>query len=568
MGGDLSAAAAGAGAVLRPQLLSPRAVERLLTGVVISVPLAGLVLFFVYPLATIAWHSLLAKDGSIGLGNYIALGSAPGIIKATLNSLAVSAATTVVSVTLGFAIAYALERSAVPGKNLIRVALVLPLLAPSLVQALGLLFILGRNGLVHKWTGWDIDIYGFPGLLIADVFYALPQAVMILQAALRNADSRYYDAAEVMGASGWRQFFDITLPNTKFGLLSAAFVVFVVTITDFGNAIVIGGNYRVLATEIYNQVSGQMDFGMGSVIGMLLLLPSLAAVYIERVASQRQFGSASESVIPVVPVRAMARDSVLGALCAIAASAIAAVTAVVVFASFVKLWPYNMSFSLHNYDVDLSDGYTSLWTSLKISVAAAVIGVLLLFMLAFGAKRLTGVRAKGVYLLAVLPVGVPGLVIGLSYIFAFNVPNSPLYMLYGSAILIAICNFYHYHTQGFLTMMTGMRAVPAALEEVVSCLGGNFRHLLRDAVLPFMAPTVLSVFFFLFMRSMVTLSAVIFLVTPTVNVASVSVMHLDQAGFVSQAAAFSTLIIVVVAGALLTMRLILGRVTRRLGMPP
>ena len=554
-------------AALRAQALSPRAAERLLTGVAITVPLAGLVLFFVYPLATIAWHSLLMKDGSVGLGNYAALATAPGLVKATLNSLAVSAATTVVSVVLGFVIAYALERSAVPGKNLIRVALVLPLLAPSLVQALGLLFILGRNGLVHKWTGWDIDIYGFWGLLIADIFYALPQAVMILQAALRNADARYYDAAEVMGASSWRQFFDITLPNTKFGLLSAAFVVFVVTITDFGNAMVIGGNYRVLATEIYNQVSGQMDFGMGSVIGMLLLLPSLVAVYIERVASQRQFGGGSESVIPVAPARAFGRDAVLGTLCAITAAAIVAVIAVVVFASFVKLWPYNMSFSLHNYDVDLSDGYTSLWTSLKISVAAAVIGVLLLFMLAFGTKRLTGPRAKAIYLLAVLPVGVPGLVIGLSYIFAFNAPNSPLYVFYGSAILIAICNFYHYHTQGFLTMMTGMRAVPAALEEVVSCLGGNVRHLLRDAVLPFMAPTVLSVFFFLFMRSMVTLSAVIFLVSPTVNVASVSVMHLDQAGFVSQAAAFSTWIIVVVAGALLAMRLILGRVTRRLGVP-
>ncbi|CAM5315628.1 iron(III) transport system permease protein [Aquamicrobium terrae] len=545
--------------------LSARAAQKLLTTVSVVVPVAGLVLFFGYPLLMIAWQSLLAKDGTVGLANYAAIATTPGLITATVNSLVVSAATMLVSVVLGFVIAYALERSALRTKNLMRAALVLPLLAPSLVQALGLLFILGRNGLVHKWTGWDIDIYGFWGLLIANVFYALPQAVMILQAALRNADSRYYDAAEVMGASGWRQFVDITLPNTKFGLLSAAFVVFVITITDFGNAIVIGGNYRVLATEIYSQVSGQMDFGMGSVVGMLLLLPSLVSIYIERVASQRQFGGSSENLIPVSPKRAPLRDALVGGVCLLVAAAIVAIVAVVVFASFVKLWPYNLSFTLKNYNVDTSDGYASLWTTLKISLIAAAFGVVSLFMLTFGVRRLGGGMAKAVYLVAVLPVGVPGLVLGLSYIFAFNMPNSPLYILYGSAILIAICNFYHYHTQGFLTMMTGMRAVPTALEEAVSCFGGNLRCVLRDAVLPFMAPTVLSVFFFLFMRSMVTLSAVIFLVTPKVNVASVAVMRLDQAGFVSQAAAFSTWIMLIVGGALLAMRLILGRVSRRLG---
>lgn len=545
--------------------LSARAARKLLTTVCVAVPMAGLALFFGYPLLTIAWQSLLARDGTVGFANYAAILTTPGLVTATINSVVVAAATTLVSVVVGFVLAYALERSAVRAKNVVRAALVLPLLAPSLVQALGLLFILGRNGLVHKWTGWDIDIYGFWGLLIANVLYALPQAVMILQAALRNADSRYYDAAEVMGASSLRQFLDITLPNTKFGLLSAAFVVFVITITDFGNAIVIGGNYRVLATEIYSQVSGQMDFGMGSVVGMLLLLPSLVSIYIERVASQRQFGASSENLIPVTPARMPLRDTLLGGACLLVAAVIAAVVAVVVFASFVKLWPYNLSFTLKNYNVDTSDGYASLWTSLKISLVAATLGVALLFLLTFGARRLSGGAAKAVYLLAVLPVGVPGLVLGLSYIFAFNVPNSPLYILYGSAILIAICNFYHYHTQGFLTMMTGMRSVPAALEEAVSCFGGNLRCVLRDAVLPFMAPTVLSVFFFLFMRSMVTLSAVIFLVTPTVNVASVAVMRLDQAGFVSQAAAFSTWIMLIVGGALLAMRLLLSRVGRRLG---
>jgi len=235
----------------------------------------------------------------------------------------------------------------------------------------------------------------------------------------------------------------------------------------------------------------------------------------------------------------------------------------VVFASFMRLWPYRMEWTLKHYDITVSGGYAPLWTSLYLSLAAAGGGVLLLFFLSFGVCRIGRGWAKLIYLVSVLPVGVPGLVLGLSYIFAFNAPGTPLYALYGSAALIALCNFYHYHTQGFLTMMTGMRAVPQALEEAVSCLGGGTLQVLRDAVLPLIAPTVLGVFFFLFMRSMVTLSAVIFLVTPSVSVAPVSVLRLDEAGFVSQAAAYSTLIMLVVGGSLLAMRALIAGAARR-----
>lgn len=550
-------------AIAAPAGRAPWTADRLLLWTCVAIPLAGLALFFLYPLACVAWRSLVAKDGSVGLSNYAEVFATRGILTATVNSLAMSAATTVISIALGFAIAYGLDRSCMRGKRIVQLALVLPLLAPSLVQGLGLIFILGRNGLVHRWTGWEIDIYGFWGLLISNVFYALPQAVLILQAALRNMDARYYDAAEVMGASSTRQFFDLTLPNCKFGLLSAGFVVFVITITDFGNAAVIGGNYRVLATEIYSQVSGQMNFGMGSVVGILLLLPSLISVQIERVASQRQFGSASPSGLRVTPQPARGRDTVFTIGVLLACSTIILTVATVIFASFMRLWPYRMEWTLKHYDITVSGGYAPLWTSLYLSLAAAGGGVLLLFFLCFGVCRIPRGWAKMVYLMSVLPVGVPGLVLGLSYIFAFNSPGTPLYALYGSAALIALCNFYHYHTQGFLTMMTGMRAVPQALEEAVSCLGGGILHVLRDTVLPLIGPTVLGVFFFLFMRSMVTLSAVIFLVTPSVSVAPVSVLRLDEAGFVSQAAAYSTLIMLVVGGSLLMLRALIAGAARR-----
>ncbi|MCZ7676737.1 MAG: hypothetical protein M5U35_13905 [Roseovarius sp.] len=146
---------------------------------------------------------------------------------------------------------------------------------------------------------------------------------------------------------------------------------------------------------------------------------------------------------------------------------------------------------------------------------------------------------------------------------AFNLPNSVLGLLYGSALLIAFCNFYHYHSQGFLTIMTGMRATPPALRETVMCMGGGLTHVLRDAVLPFMIPTIISTFFFLFMRSMVTLSAVIFLISPKVSVASVQVMRLDDSGLVSQAAAFSICVMASVLGAMLLMQLLMMATGKR-----
>ncbi|MGE8640043.1 MAG: ABC transporter permease, partial [Achromobacter sp.] len=171
---------AGTAAVV-PAGRAPWSADRLLLWTCVAVPLAGLALFFLYPLSTVAWRSLVEKDGSIGLGNYAEVFATRGILTATVNSLAMSTATTAVSILLGFAIAYGLDRSCMRGKAIVRLALVLPLLAPSLVQGLGLIFILGRNGLVHRWTGWEVDIYGFWGLLISNVFYALPQAVLILQ---------------------------------------------------------------------------------------------------------------------------------------------------------------------------------------------------------------------------------------------------------------------------------------------------------------------------------------------------------------------------------------------------
>lgn len=523
----------------------------------IGLPLLGLVLFFVYPMVIVFLRSITQTDGSFGLGNYAEVLATRGFWRATSHSLIMTAATTVVSVTGGFVVAMGLYRCAIPGKWLIRSAILLPLLAPSLVQGLGLIFLLGRNGIISRMLGIEIEIYGFWGLLIANTFYALPQAVMIIGAALMLLDARIYEAAEVMGTRPIRQFRDLTLPAAKFGLLSATFVVFSITITDFGNAAVIGGDYSVLATEIYRQVVGRRNFNMGAVIGIILLLPTVLSYYIERHAAQRMRGGKSTDIQPFRPRFSPMRDISVGVACFAISAASAAVILTVVYASFVKLWPYNFTLTLKNYTITLAGGYSSLWMTIYVSVFAAVFGTIAVFALSIGLRRAPTYIARPLQVLAAMPAAVPGMVLGLAYILTFNSTATPLYLLYGTATLIVMVNFYHYHTQAFLTIQTGFQQFPEALEEAATSLGAGRARIARNVTAPFMKPMLVAVLFFLFMRSMVTLSAVIFLTTPDLSVAAVTIMRLDDSGRSAQAAAFSTCVMAIVALSLITMRALL-----------
>lgn len=200
--------------------------------------------------------------------------------------------------------------------------------------------------------------------------------------------------------------------------------------------------------------------------------------------------------------------------------------------------------------------------SLWISLLAASVGVVLIFLMTISMKKLPTQIRRIVNFIAIMPVGVPGLVLGLAYILAFNT-GGPLTLLYGTSLLIGLCNLYHYHSQGFLTMMTGLRGVPASLEDTCTCFGGGMKETLRDAIVPFMMTTCIAVFFFVFMRSMVSLSAVIFLITPSINVAPVAIMQLSDAGRISEAAAFSTCLMMVVVTAMLLLRWLIKKCHHR-----
>ena len=461
-----------------------------------------------------------------------------------------SLVTTLVTVLLAYGFAFALRRTAMPLRRAFGAIALLPLYAPSLVQALGILFLFGRNGIINRTFNLGIDIYGFWGIVIADVLYSFPHAYLILSAALAVADARLYESATILGARSLRMFRTITLPSTRYGIASAVFVVFTIVITDFGNPMVIGGDFSVLATEIYNQVSGQGRMELGAVIGVVLLVPAAVAVVIEKIITRRQHATITERAQPLQIVAKPWRDRVAFGYAALLCVSIGAIVAVVFVASFVTLWPYNMHLSMRHYRFEVQNGLAPLWTSIVVSVMAAGIGVVVTVAAASVARWLTSVQGQILYFLSVLPAAVPGMVLGLGYIFAFNHPGNPLEFLYGTLLILALCNVYHYHAQGYLIATTGMGQISRVFDETSLCLGAGMLRTLRCVILPIIGPAIVSIGVFFFVRSMVTLSAVIFLVTPATQLAAVSVLLLDDSGNQNQAAAFSVCIMLIVAAAL------------------
>jgi iron(III) transport system permease protein len=531
----------------------------MLPAIIVAIPL---VLFVLYPLVHILGRSFSTPTG-FGLGNYVAMLGNERFLRITWNSFAVTIVSAALAILLAYVFAYAVQRSTMPLRNLFRLIAVLPLFAPSLVQAQGLVLLFGRNGIINRTFDLGIDLYGYWGIVIASVLYVFPYAFLILSAALAVADARIYESAEMLGASKWRAFRTVTLPATRYGLAAAIFVCFTLVITDFGNPMVIGGDYTVLASEVYNQVIGQANFEMGTVIGMVLLIPAALAAIVEKRVSAKQFSLINEQSKPLVPQKDRLRDRALLTVAVLISAAILSIVLVVVYASFVHLWPYRMNFSLRHYAFDVQNGIQPLWNSIYVSVMAAGIGVVAVTAAAYVIEKFPSPATRALYFLSILPAAVPGMVLGLGYILAFNDPANPVYAIYGTLVIIAVVNVYYYHAHGFLISGTSMKQISGRFDEASATLGGSRAQTFAKVTLPLLFPTLIGIAVFFFMRSMVTLSAVIFLITPNTQVAAVSVLYLQDRGATNQAAAFSVCIMATIMVVLLAVRLLLNAMGHR-----
>ncbi len=518
----------------------------------ISLLIVFLLVAIALPLGLLLRKSFQNSDGDfIGLANYVTYFSTPTLVQSIWNSLFVALTATGIILPLAFTYAYALTRTCMPFKGVFMAAALLPIFAPSLLSAISLIYIFGNQGFLRDWM-MGASIYGPIGILMAQVFYCFPFAVLILVTALSLADGRLYEAANALGTSSWRVFWTVTVPGIKYGLVSAGFIVFTLVITDFGIAKVIGGQFNVLATDAYKQVVGQQNFEMGAVVGFILLVPAVLAFAVDRLIQRKQVALLSARAVPLEPKPVRGRDAGFFIYCCVIGSLIASILGVAVWASFVTYWPYNLSLSFNNYQFGNfdPDGWNTYWASVKMATIASLVGTTIVFVGAYLVEKVQGFRVGRAlaHLLAMLPMAVPGLVLGLAYVFFINAPWNPLNIFYGTLIILAVNTIAHFYTTAHIMAVTALKQIDPEFESVSASLKVPFWRTFRRVTVPICMPAIVNIAVYMFVNAMTTVSAVIFLYGPSTKLASVSIVHMDEAGFTAGAAGMATMIVLTALG--------------------
>ena len=508
--------------------------------------IALLAVAVVFPLYSLLSMSLQDMDGEyVGLENFRIYFDTPALFASITNSLSVAISATLIVLGIAFVYAYALTRTRMPLRWFFRGVALIPILAPSLLAAISLIYWFGNQGVLKSWLGGG-SIYGPVGIIIGSCFWVFPHALMILLTALSTADARLYEAAEALRTPKWRVFWTVTLPGAKYGILSAGFVVFTLVITDFGVPKVIGGRYNVLATDVYKQVVGQQNFEMGAVVSLVLLLPALVAFIADRWVQRKQVALLSARAVPYQPKSEPLRDGLLFIFCTIVAVTLLAMIAMAAYASFVTFWPYNLTLSLKNYNFDVMDGggWEAYFNSIRMAIYCAIFGTGLIFVGGYLVEKARGVSwlRTLLHLAAMLPLAVPGLVLGIAYIFFFNHPDNPLGFLYGTMGILVICTIVHFYTVSHLTCLTALKQLDPEFEAVSLSLKTPVWRTVGKVTLPVCLPALLDVGSYLFLNAMTTVSAVVFLYSPETMLASVAVLNMDDAGDIAPAAAMAMMI--------------------------
>lgn len=529
-----------------------------------------LLVVILIPLFTLFSKAFMDAHGNyIGLENFVRYFTTPALLQSLTNTLYISVVSSVISVAGAFLFAYALTRTGIRGKGIFKTIVLLPLFAPTMMHGIGLTYLFGNQGFIT--TGffgalpfeWNIHLYGSVGIILSEIIYTFPQAYLILAVSLSFADYTLYEAADTLGAGKLRKLLTVTLPNVKYGLVSSLFVAFTLSFTDFGAPKVVGGQFNVLATDIYKQVIGQQNMAMGAAIGLLLIVPAVLAFIVDRLVERKQHTSMNARSVPYRIVKKTSRDSFYFIYCLCISGAIVTLIMTVFAASIIKVWPYDLSLSLSHFNFSkvAGEGLKPFLISLQLSAWTAVIGTVVTFTGAYLIEKpryFKRVRQAG-YFLSILPLALPGMVVGLAYIFFFNRADNPLHFMYGTLGILILANIVHFYSVAFITATSALKKLDREFELVSESMSVPFYQTFMRITLPMCLPAVLEMAMYFFINSMVTISAVMFLYSADLKLASVAIVNMDDAGDVAPAAAMSMLIVITNIG----VRLVYELVTKR-----
>lgn len=510
-----------------------------------------------------------------GLDHYLAVFEDPYLRRAAWNSLRLGAVASISTVFVAFALAYGINRGGVPRPGLVRGIVLLPIVAPPVLIATSTLMLFGRRGLVtHTLLDQQLglidsdvtNLYGIVGVVIAQILSFVPAATIVLDNVLRKQDGRIEEAAASLGAERRHIFFAVTLPMAWPGIKRALVLAFIMSLTDFGNPLILGRDTPVLAGIIYDEVTAFRNTPLAAALCVWTLIPSLLLfLAFELVGRRRRFATSDTGgLAPEAPLPRSWRLA-LSTVAGLVAGLILLIYATVLLGSITRIWGVDWTptlgyFTAAGVDVGLAgSGYGSpdrgldlVWQSVEVAGIAGVLGAILAMLIAYVVERIKPPGANLIAFLSLIPAILPGIILGIGYIVAFNLPFGQKYLsLTGTAAILVINIMFSNLFVGVLAARAALQRLDASVDEAAESLGAGLFTRFTQVTLPMLRPAFLLGMLYVFVDGMTTLSSVIFLISGDHKLASVVIFNHANSGEYGYAAAKSVAIMAIAAMAML-----------------
>lgn len=516
-------------------------------------------IFAVYPLYQVFKVAIAGEEG-FSISHFTEMLTNTFFLQTLWNSVRLGLLSAFFGTLIGFIFAFAITRTEMKGKRFFHLIALLPIISPPFVIALSMILLFGRNGAISNGMFGIVDsnVYGLGSLVFIQTLAFFPIAYLSLKGVLESIDPALEDAALNMGASRWKVFKTITFPLALPGVFSALLLVFIKSIEDFGNPMVIAGDYNTLAVQAYLQITGMYNIGTGAFLAMALLLPSLTAFLVQKywISKKSYVTVTGKPSQPSIKIHEKYIVYPLYGLCTAITLAILLFYGAVAFGSFVKVWGVDHTFTLDNFIYVFTLGFDSIKNSLTLAIISTPITALLGMLIAYLIIRKEFIGKKALEVSTMLSFAVPGTVIGIGYILAFN--QQPL-LLTGTATILILAFVVRNITVGIEAGTNSLRQVDKSIEEASTNLGANSFTTFRKISLPLMRSALFSGLVYSFVKSMTQISAVIFLVSVNWNLMTVSILSQIESSRMGAAAAYVMILITIILIAIGVLQLLVNR---------
>jgi iron(III) transport system permease protein len=509
-----------------------------------------LLLFVVYPLAMLLQRAVF-DNGTLTLGAFSGALKSTSNLRALRNSLELAALVGLAGTAIGFIFAFTLERVrlAEPLRWLIDRATFLPLISPPFTTSIAIVFSFGPRGLItYDLFGLqNVKVYGLASTFAAETLTYFPIAYLALRPMLASISNSLEEASFSLGASRWRVFRTVTLPLAMPALANAFLLLFGSSLADFATPLILAGSdFPVLPTEAYLQITGMFDLRSGAILSLLLLVPAGFVFFAQEwLVSGRSYTTVTGKASASAPRDSVSTLAAAGLLlfCAFVCAVIVYFYALLFYASIVQAFGANNTLTLEHYRVIFSEGLPAIKDTLIIALIGMPLGGLYGVVVGYLVGRGAFIGRRAIELVSMLNYALPGTIVGIAYLVAFN--DKPI-ALTGTATILIACYVFRYSPTGIRTTIALLKQIDKSMEEASASLGAGSIYTFRHVMLPLIMPAFFAGLGVVFIRSMTAISATIFLVSLDWTLITVKILENMTEVALGPAAAFSVFVIVVV----------------------